>query len=399
VVWFADEEGGEIPAMSWDDYTRAVLRLDLPEGEMEVVPAMFGRTAGVFPGNGRPFHIITSAIPGDRLFSADVDSGAFSQLVARVADTVPKHYAAVCGDRSWEHVQLGVVVVGLDREQARALGCELGQEAIFEWSSGGLAVLSCIDARVHYTGWVSSPVADSSAAESLEDRPAAPHVPPAGQVAWADKIERERVERVAVDEEYYRQLGNRTGLLFELRDERSDEFSIAVFGTGSTLEVRQTDHCAQVIVDIAKQLPAVLRSRLSDDSVVVFDSGEWDAGDVAYTLGGTFDPLSIDEVEWSGSCSDHPRVALPLLHEAPSSCLVATILWEWVDGGSFSPMSSESGTVELLKIGPIFVAQGDEWSHVLKARTKEAALAEFKNNSPDEEGLEQSFFVESPGQE
>jgi hypothetical protein len=154
--------------MSWDDYTQAVLRLELPGGEIEVVPGAFGRVTGTFPGNGRPVHIITAHNPGGHLSSPDDNALAQPRLVARVAETALEHYPAECGDRAWEHVEPSLAVVGLDREQACALGRELGQDAIFEWSPGALAVLSCTDARAHYTGWVSTPVKGAGAQPSEE---------------------------------------------------------------------------------------------------------------------------------------------------------------------------------------------------------------------------------------
>jgi len=382
--------------MSWDDYTQAILRLDLPEGEIEVAPAAFGRTRGTFPGDGRPIHVITAHNPGGHRSSPEDNALAQSRLTDRVTEAALEHYAAAGGDRAWEHVEPSLAVVGLDREQACALGREFGQDAIFEWSPTGLAVLSCTDARVNYTGWAISPVQDTAPIQHPESHAAAPHEPTPGQVDWAAEIERTKIDRTAADEEYFRELGNRTGFLLELRDEQSDEPAIDVVGSGSAIEVRQTDYPDQLIVDIGKQLPEVLQSRLPAKTPAVFSSGKWDAGDIAYTLGGTFDPLYIDDVEWSASSSDS-GVALPMLGETPSSCLIATNLWEWKpdNGSSYSPMSSESGSAELLRIGPLFVVRGDEWANVLKATTEEAALLEFENDSPEQEGLEQTLFIES----
>src|SRR5665647_3674570 len=156
--------------MSWDDYTQAILRLELPGGEVEVVPVAFGRSTGTFPVNGRPVHIITAHNPGGHLSSPDDNAVAQSRLVDRVAETAMEHYPAERGDRAWEHVEASLAVVGLDREQACALGREFGQDAIFEWSPKGLAVLSCTGARAHYTGWVSSPVKGAVGAQPSEDQ-------------------------------------------------------------------------------------------------------------------------------------------------------------------------------------------------------------------------------------
>jgi hypothetical protein len=405
--------------MSWDDYTQAILRLELPGGEVEVVPGAFGRSTGTFPVNGRPVHLITAHNPGGHLSSPDDNAVAQSRLVDRVVETALEHYPAERGDRAWEHVEAGLAVVGLDREQACALGREFGQDAIFEWSPGGLAVLSCTGARAHCTGWVSSPVLGTSGAQPSEEqamaedtRPAeVPQLEPESPAAelerqeraaesarrhddWVAKLERASADRAAVDDEYFRVLGTRTGFLFDLRDEDTDT-DIGVFGTGSTIEIRQTDYPDVPISDIPRQLYAVLESRFTD-AVPELTSGEWDAGDIAYTLGGAFEPLYIDGVEWSGSgvdmFPDDYAVPLPPRFEAPPSCLIATLQSEWVNGASFSPMSSGSGSDELLRIGPIFVSRGDEWASVLKATTEDGALREFENDLPDQEGLEKTLF-------
>jgi len=405
--------------MSWDDYTQAILRLELSEGEIEVVPGAFGRFTGTFPVNGRPVHIITAHNPGGHLSSPDDNEVAQSRLVARVAETALEHYPAERGDRAWEHVEPSLAVVGLDREQACALGREFGQDAIFEWSPGALAVLSCTDARAHYTGWVSSPVMGASGVQPSEEQamvkdgwsaevsqlePESPAAELERQERAAEsarrhhdrvaKLERAKLDRAAVDDEYFRVLGTRTGFLFDLRDEDSDT-EIGVFGTGSTIEIRQTDYPDVPIADIPKQLYAVLESRFTD-AAPVFTSGEWDAGDIAYTLGGAFGPPYIDGVEWSevDMFPDDYAVPLPPRGEAPPSCLIATLQIDWVDGASFSP-GSDSGNTELLRIGPIFVSRGDEWANVLKATTEDGALREFENDLPDQEGLEKTLFVES----
>lgn len=403
--------------MSWDDYTKAILRLDLPNGEVEVAPGAFGRSEGTFPGDGRPFHIITAHNPAGNMSSAGDNASAQSRLAARAAESALEYYAAAGGDRAWEHVEPGLAVVGLDREQACAFGREFDQDAIFEWSPTGLAVLSCTDARVHYTGWVSSPVEDSSGS-GFSELPVSgttrtivpPFEPPTTtelarpkqdietariRVDGVAKLERTKLDRAAGDEEYFRELRRRTGFLFDLRDDDSKEPDIDVFGTGSMIKVCQTDHPDRLIVDIAYELPAVLESLWPDDETATFASGAWDAGDIAYTLGGAFDALYIDGVEWSGESllPSHSAVALPMIGEAPPGCLIATLQSEWDDGGSFSP-GNEAGNTELLRIGPIFVERGDEWASVLAATTQEEALREFEDSLPDQEGLEKTLFVE-----
>ena len=190
--------------MNWDDYSRAILRLNLPEGEIKVAPAAFGRRKGRFPGDGRLFHIITAHNPGGQLLSPEDNALAQSRLVARAADTALEHYPAAGGDRGCEHVEQGLAVVGLDRGQACALGRDFGQEAIFEWSPAGLAVVGCEDEdspREHFRGWVSSPVNDTAAPGATST--AVPHAEPKSHAAQPMKHQDPgaRFNRTAAGEE------------------------------------------------------------------------------------------------------------------------------------------------------------------------------------------------------
>jgi len=144
--------------MSWDEYTKAVIRLSLPDGDIEVAPAPLGRIVGRYPEDGRRIHIVSAHNPSGRPASAATNDKGHARLLARIMEAELAHFPAAGGDRTWTHVEAGVAIVGLDDVQAREIGREFGQDAIFEWSPTALAILSCTERRVHYTGWTATPV-------------------------------------------------------------------------------------------------------------------------------------------------------------------------------------------------------------------------------------------------
>jgi len=56
--------------MSWDEYTKAVIRLSMPDGDIEVALAPLGRTVWTYPEDDRRIHIVTAHNPGGTPASA-----------------------------------------------------------------------------------------------------------------------------------------------------------------------------------------------------------------------------------------------------------------------------------------------------------------------------------------
>jgi len=166
--------------MSWDAYTKAVIRLSMPDGDIEVAPAPLGRIVGTYPADDRRIHIVTAHNPGGKLASATANDKGHARLLARIRDAQLAHFPAAGGDQTWTHVEAGVAIVGLDDVQARELGREFGQDAIFEWSPTALAILSCTERRVHYTGWTATPVQTPTETSPSPDAPVQ-DVTPSGQ--------------------------------------------------------------------------------------------------------------------------------------------------------------------------------------------------------------------------
>ena len=141
--------------MHWDDYIRAVIRVELPQGTLWIKPAPPGTTHDVaFPGNaGGTVHVITAYNPAGKVVPDKANTAAQQRLTARLQEMGATYLAAAGGNVEWTHVEPSFAIIGMTQEDARALGREFGQEAIFGWSPTTLAVLSCDTDQVHVTGW------------------------------------------------------------------------------------------------------------------------------------------------------------------------------------------------------------------------------------------------------
>jgi hypothetical protein len=63
------------------------------------------------------------------------------------------YWPAVGGDPTWAHTEISLAVLGLDEREARQIGREFGQEAIFVWTPSSWVVLGCQGSRRVESGW------------------------------------------------------------------------------------------------------------------------------------------------------------------------------------------------------------------------------------------------------
>lgn len=66
-------------------------------------------------------------------------------------------FPAVGGDPSWTNTEESVIVPGLGPDDARDLGRELGQDAVFVWDADGWSIHSCAHDRRVTLGWAIKP--------------------------------------------------------------------------------------------------------------------------------------------------------------------------------------------------------------------------------------------------
>jgi len=122
----------------WDAFGSAVLRIDAPEGEVEIQP---GCGAPHLPWD-EPVHLVTGWNPG-RLASDAENEVANRALKAHLEHPGRLVFDAVgaSADGSW--AEPGFAVVGLTRTEAVDTARGFGQLAIYEVTRSGAVVIDC----------------------------------------------------------------------------------------------------------------------------------------------------------------------------------------------------------------------------------------------------------------
>jgi len=92
-----------------------------------------------------PWHVITAWNPGDVWPTREENEAASNELRARLIATGFAPVRAVGADPDSDHAEKSWAVVGLSDDQARALGAEFGQVAVFRLSAGIQTVLACAE--------------------------------------------------------------------------------------------------------------------------------------------------------------------------------------------------------------------------------------------------------------
>jgi len=128
--------------MSWDGYLDAHTWVLVDGTWWHVAPAADG-DAPAGPGSTVVGHVITAHNPGGAWRSAADNAGAHAALVAACRADATVTHPAWGGDPAGRWMELGLLVVGLDDEAARALGARFGQDAIYALAPGRRILLAC----------------------------------------------------------------------------------------------------------------------------------------------------------------------------------------------------------------------------------------------------------------
>jgi len=141
--------------MSWNDFATAVVRVYLPTGPVIVTPQPAGTVEGAFPAElgAGPAAVVTAYNPRGELASEFANRRAHVALINRLDRECRTWFPAVGGDPSWTHTEESVIVPGLGSADARDLGRELAQDAVFVWDAAGWSIHSCTHDRRVTFGW------------------------------------------------------------------------------------------------------------------------------------------------------------------------------------------------------------------------------------------------------
>jgi hypothetical protein len=136
-----------------EDYTRAVLRVpDLDGRALVLRPRPAGEVVGTFPFEA-PVHVVTAHNPGAARPGDAGNADRQARLEADLDARGLRWTRTVAGAEDGGHAEEGALVVGLDDDEARALGAAWGQDAVFRWSRSAWTVLACDDAPSVAMGW------------------------------------------------------------------------------------------------------------------------------------------------------------------------------------------------------------------------------------------------------
>jgi hypothetical protein len=162
--------GASAVDLSWDDYIRAVIRIDRPGRTLWIKPARLRRSHDeVFPDSaGRTVYVITADNPAGKVVPDDTNASARQRLTVRLHELGATYLVAAGGNADWTHVEPSFAVMGMTKDDARTLGREFGQEAIFGLSPTALTVISCDSAKEDVTGW---DVLPDPTAQNVEEIP------------------------------------------------------------------------------------------------------------------------------------------------------------------------------------------------------------------------------------
>jgi hypothetical protein len=136
----------------FESFSRAVVAIEFADGAWVLQPRELGVTDGNFPFD-EAVHIVTAYNPGG-LVGNETENRARHRLLARRTidlglETLPRVGSAQDGSIP----EPGLLIQGVDRAAALALGRNFEQSAIYEWTEDSLAVIGVYDNTERPMGW------------------------------------------------------------------------------------------------------------------------------------------------------------------------------------------------------------------------------------------------------
>jgi hypothetical protein len=99
----------------------------------------------IHPFIGSTWHVITGWNPGDARPSQAENEAANDRLRQMLATRGLQPVRAIGADPDSDHAEESWAVAGLDDQEARAIGAEFGQVAVFRIADGAQTVLACTE--------------------------------------------------------------------------------------------------------------------------------------------------------------------------------------------------------------------------------------------------------------
>lgn len=139
----------------WALYQQAVVDIELPGGLVRVAPAPRGVTLGAFAlPHAETVHVVTAHNPRGGHASRRRNARAHRELVGLLRRRGLPWWPAAGGDAGGRHREDSAAIAGLTDHEARALGRQFDQDAVFAWSPTSWRLLSCFGTEDAPTrGW------------------------------------------------------------------------------------------------------------------------------------------------------------------------------------------------------------------------------------------------------
>ncbi|MDH3425526.1 MAG: DUF3293 domain-containing protein [Acidimicrobiia bacterium] len=135
-----------------DGFARAVVTISFDHGTRVLHPHPNGDVGPGFPFE-QPVHIVTAYNPGGVVSDAASNAARHRSLVDAVAALGVETLETIGSGPDGSIPEPGLLMAGLVRETAIAVGRRFGQSAIYEWRNDGLEVLGVDTPSSRVLGW------------------------------------------------------------------------------------------------------------------------------------------------------------------------------------------------------------------------------------------------------
>jgi hypothetical protein len=142
----------------WFGYASTVVEIVRPDEGNVIVEAAPPGEVGAWPWTApSAVFVLTAWDPGDERFDLPANRARQATLDAELRRRARSTWVARGADPESGYRDEGVAVVGVDEREVLELGTRYGQDAVFAWTPGEWAIVSCDGTRRLSLGWHSSP--------------------------------------------------------------------------------------------------------------------------------------------------------------------------------------------------------------------------------------------------
>ena len=149
---------GVSPDDPWFGYVSTIVQVVRPDATDLAIRAAPAGQVDRWPWTAdTPVFVLTAWDPGDERFSDEVNRSRQTALESELQSQTHRLWRARGFDPSTGYRDEGVAVCGLSEGVVLDAGARFGQDAVFSWTPGAWAIVSCSAQRRLTLGWILSP--------------------------------------------------------------------------------------------------------------------------------------------------------------------------------------------------------------------------------------------------